>query len=88
MGMREDYMAVRRAAARLESETVDWDRSPGTRPLVTDALVVLLKKASVNELPFMRLSVPGIQEEVIKLAYTLLGEERPGGQTAEPEAQP
>jgi hypothetical protein len=73
-------MAVRRAAARLEAETVDWDRS---KPLASDALAALLRKASVNELPFMRLTVPGVQNEMIDLAYDLLGEQRPGGRAVQ-----
>lgn len=87
MAVRDDFMAVRRAAARLEIETADWDRKSG-KPLVSDALAALLRKASVNELPFMRLRVPGIQAELIDLAYDVLGEERPGGRAVEPEACP
>lgn len=83
MGIREDYMAVRRAATRLETETAGWDRGPDTRPLATDALVLLLRKASANELAFLRLTTPGVQAEVIDLAYALLGETRAGGRAVQ-----
>lgn len=77
MGAREDFMAVRRAAQFLG--TIAQDES-------SDAVTCwqrVLAKASASEVAFIRLTKAGIQEEVIDLAYAVLGEGRPGGPAVE-----
>lgn len=73
MGAREDYMAVRRAASWLSTIAQGEPTDPVT------CHQQLLAKASVNEVAFIRLHKAGIQDEVIDLAYAILGEQRPGG---------
>lgn len=69
MGAREDYMAMRRAAALM---------SGGTEPSEVQT-AALLRKASANETSFIRLAKAGIQDEMINLAWAVIGETRPGG---------
>lgn len=79
MGAHEDYMVMRRAAHH-SARTTD-----AARP-VQHGLTALLSKASASELSFIRLVKAGVQDEMIDLAWAVLGEERPGGPAAEEHA--
>lgn len=72
MAAHEDYMAMRRAAHFAERTGDD------SHPL-QQGMARLLSKASASDLAFIRLSKAGVQDELIDLAWALLGEQRPGG---------
>lgn len=69
MGAREDYMTMRRAANLMSGATEPEEL----------ATAALLRAASAGETAFIRLAKAGIQNEVVDLAWALIGEPRPGG---------
>lgn len=73
MGAREDYMTMRRAAMNL-AELGDAAAGP-----ILAATAATLRKASANETAFIRLAKAGVQNEMIDLAWAVIGEARPGG---------
>lgn len=79
MGTREEYMAMRRAAAQANQDA----QSGGCGSPVRVAVAELLASASSSELHFMRLHKGSIQKEIVCLAYAVLGEKRPDVSSSE-----
>lgn len=76
MGAHEDFMVMRRAAHYSA-------RTTGAAHPVQHGLAALLARASASDLSFIRLAKAGVQDEMIDLAWAILGEERPGGPAVE-----
>lgn len=83
MGAREDFMAMRRAVLAMD-QAVDVDewRRHGDPLSPFQCSAALFRVATRNEVAFIRLAKAGVQNELIDLAWAVLGEKRPGGPAA------
>lgn len=66
-------MTMRRAAVDLSQMSIP------AQSTIMAATAALLRRASASETAFIRLAKAGIQDELVDMAWAVIGEPRPGG---------